>query len=84
MVIHHHISKLQQVSDRDVQSLLFIIAVECLSIYIKNNNSIKGIIMGRVERKITQLADDTTLFLRDIGSIQTTKMPYCCFIVYLA
>ena len=28
--------------------------------------------MGCVERKITQLADDTTLFLRDIGSIQTT------------
>ena len=55
-----------------ISALLFIIAVECLSIYIKNNNSIKGIIMGHVERKITQLADDTTLFLRDIGSIQTT------------
>ena len=55
-----------------ISALLFIIAVECLSIYIKNNNSIKGIKMGCVERKITQLADDTTLFLRDIGSIQTT------------
>ena len=55
-----------------LSALLFIIAVECLSIYIKNNNGIKGIIMGRVERKITQLADDTTLFLRDIGSIQIT------------
>ena len=51
-----------------ISALLFIIAVECLSIYIKNNNSIKGIIMGHVERKNTQLADDTTLFLRDIGS----------------
>ena len=38
----------------------------------KNNNSIKGIIMGRVERKFTHLADDTTLFLRDIGTIHTT------------
>ena len=42
-----------------------------LNIY-KNNNTIKGIRMGHVERKITQLADDTTLFLRDTGSMQTT------------
>ena len=55
-----------------ISALLFIIAVECLSIYIKNSNSIKRIKMGCVERKITQLADDTTLFLIDIGSIQTT------------
>ena len=55
-----------------ISALLYIIAVECLSINIKNNNIIKGIKMGCEERKITQLADDTTLFLRDMGSIQTT------------
>ena len=63
-----------------ISALLFIIAVECLSIYIKNNNSIKGIIIGGVERKITQLADDTTLFLRDIGSNSANEVlqEYIC------
>ena len=55
-----------------ISALLFIIAAECLSIFIKNNCNIKGIKMGGLERKITQLADDTTMFLKDIESIQAT------------
>ena len=55
-----------------ISALLFIVAAECLAIYIKVKRSIKGINVGGKERKITQLADDTTLFLRDIGSIQNT------------
>ena len=55
-----------------ISALLFVVAVECLAIYIKEQSSIKGINVGGKERKITQLADDTTLFLRDIGSIQNT------------
>ena len=42
---------------------LFIICGEILSIMIKNNISIKGITIENVEHKLTQFADDTTMFL---------------------
>ena len=73
MITHHHVFKLWQVLDRE-SNLSFVIHnhhAMSLNIY-KNNNNIKGITMGCVESKITQLVYDTTLFLRDIGSIQTT------------
>ena len=41
----------------------FIICGEILSILIKTNTLIKGIIIGETEYKLTQFADDTTLFL---------------------
>ena len=56
-----------------MSNLSFVIHNSCgmaLNIY-NNNNSTKDIKLECLERKITQLADDTTLFLRDIGSIQT-------------
>ena len=42
---------------------LFILCGQILSYMIKNNNNIKGIHIGGHEFKITQFADDTTLFL---------------------
>lgn len=44
---------------------LFIIGVELLAINIRNNSEIKGIKIGEVEAKISQLADDTTCFFND-------------------
>lgn len=52
-----------------VSPLLFLLAVELLALYIKNNESIKPLnVLGR-SLVITQLADDTTLFLKNYDQI---------------
>ena len=53
-----------------LSALLFIIAVETLTNALKNNKNINGVIIGNKEFKLTQLADDTTLFLKDINSLR--------------
>ena len=52
-----------------LSALLFIMAVEILSLNIQQNNNIKGIEINKKEIKISQLADDTTLFLQDMSSL---------------
>jgi len=52
-----------------ISALLFIIVAETLSIAIKRSKNVKGIKVNTSEYKITQLADDTTLFLKDIQSL---------------
>ena len=37
---------------------------------IRNNSSIKGINIGPLELKLSQLADDTTIFVSDFKSIK--------------
>ena len=54
-----------------LSALLFLVAVEPLAIAIRNNNDIRGVHIGNKLFKITQLADDTTLFLNDIDSLKT-------------
>lgn len=44
---------------------LFLLTVETLSIYILNCKNFEGIELFQRELKITQLADDTALFLKD-------------------
>ena len=53
-----------------LSALLFVISVEILSIQLKTNNLIRGIKLGNKTFTITQLADDTTLFLNDINSLR--------------
>ena len=53
-----------------LSALLFIMAAETLAISIRKNKNIKGINFNENEVKLTQLADDTTLFLKDIQSLQ--------------
>ncbi len=48
---------------------LFIIAVEIMANAIRKNKLIKGIMVGDTEVKISQLADDTTIFVSDFTSI---------------
>lgn len=43
---------------------LFILLAEVLSIQIRKNTNIKGVTLGDTERKLTQFADDMTLFLK--------------------
>ena len=53
-----------------LSAYLFIIAVELLAIKIRNSPNIKGILIDNTEVKISQMADDTTVFLNDIDSIK--------------
>jgi len=55
-----------------VSALLFVMVVEIMAINIRQNNSIKGIRLPgseTAEAKISQLADDTTVFLNDSTSV---------------
>ena len=51
-------------------TFLFLIVVELLSLHILHNPVLKGLSIFGKEIKITQLADDTALFLRDNQHIE--------------
>lgn len=53
-----------------LSALLFIIVVEALAHAIRENKNIRGIHLNGLDTKVTQLADDTTLILKDILSLQ--------------
>ena len=53
-----------------LSALLFIMAVEMLSIEIRNNPCIKNINVGNMYYSILQLADDTTIFVEDRASVK--------------
>lgn len=42
---------------------IFLICAEILAIQIRKNEKIKGIAVGNIEKKISQLADDTSIIL---------------------
>ena len=48
---------------------LFVLGIEILALAIKKNPQIKGIRVGAQEIKITQYADDTTVFLKNPESM---------------
>ena len=52
-----------------VSAILFVIVAEILSINIRQNESIKGVNISNYEITVAQMADDTTLFLKDNESI---------------
>ena len=52
-----------------VSALLFILAVEFLSVQIKQNENVKGISISKAQSKLLQYADDSTLTLTDSQSI---------------
>ena len=62
-----------------ISALLFILVVEILAVKIRSESKIKGITVGKKEIKITQLADDTTLFLHDINSLDNVFKILDCF-----
>jgi hypothetical protein len=53
-----------------LSALLFVLGVEILANSIRTNPNINGIRISDKTFKITQLADDTTLFLKDICSLK--------------
>ena len=53
-----------------ISPYLFILCVEVLVCKIRQDPSIKGIVIDRKEIKLSQLADDTTTFLKDTDSLE--------------
>ena len=52
-----------------LSGLLFVIGIELLAGALQNDNSIKGVSIGKKEIKFSQFADDTTVFVRDQASV---------------
>ena len=53
-----------------LSGLLFIIGIELFARALKNEQSIKGVNVETKEIKITQYADDTTVFVKDEESVE--------------
>ena len=51
-------------------ALLFILCVEVLATYIREQENIKGIMIGNNEIRITQFADDTCIYLNGTNSLE--------------
>ena len=47
-----------------ISPYLFILCAEVLAEYIRKNENIKGIVIGKTEHKISMLADDTNIFMK--------------------
>ena len=54
-----------------LSGILFVLGIELLSRSIKNDPTIKGIRVNKHELKISQYADDTTVFVRDLDSVMS-------------
>ena len=53
-----------------ISALLFLPVAEVMATVIRNNRRIRGIKIGSKEFKLCQLADDTSIFLKDVESIR--------------
>ena len=52
-----------------LSGLLFVIGIELFARALQRDPTIKGIPVGQNEIKVTQYADDTTVFVRDLESV---------------
>ena len=53
-----------------LSALLFVLVVETLAVKIRNSPDVVGFTIGQYTVKISQLADDTTLILKDEAALQ--------------
>ena len=53
-----------------LSGLLFVLGIELLNLAIETNSNIKEIKVGDEKIKNTPYADDTTLFVKDLESVQ--------------
>ena len=49
---------------------LFILVLKIVFIQIRECDDMKGFVIGGVEIKLTAFADDSSFFLKDIGSLE--------------
>ena len=52
-----------------LSGMLFVLGIEILALAIKQKSKIEGITLGSREIKLTQYADDTTVFLKNLSSV---------------
>ena len=52
-----------------MSALLFILVAAIMAISIRKNQNVQGIIVETIEHKICQLADDTTIFAKNLESV---------------
>ena len=62
-----------------ISALLFLLVVESMADKIRCANDIQGIDINGITVTISQLADDTTLFLNDISSVKSVLNILCHF-----
>ena len=53
-----------------ISALLFILVAEMLAIKIRNDDTIKGITINDTEYKLSMMADDTTLIIKNLDSLE--------------
>ena len=53
-----------------MSALLFILVVEILALNIRQDEQIEGITIGNTEHKIVQYADDSTIFVKTVKSLE--------------
>ena len=54
-----------------ISALLFVLVAEILSIKLRSDKNVTGISVNNIEYKICQLADDTTIFIKNLKSLQS-------------
>ena len=62
-----------------ISALLFILVAEVIAIHIRNDDSITGIIVNNIEFKISLMADDTTIYTKNIQSIVNVILKFSEF-----
>ena len=62
-----------------LSGLLFVIGIELLAGALQKDNSIKGVNIGKKEIKLSQFADDTTVFVSDQASVSNLIELLCKF-----
>ena len=53
-----------------ISAILFLPVAKIMATVIRYNKKIKGVVIDNIEIKLCQLADDTSLFLKDVSSIR--------------
>ena len=72
------------IRQRDLLSpYLFILCIDILAHNIRNNHLVKGICFGNTEMKQVLDADDTTLFIKDMSSIEEKDHVSEGFFIYI-
>ena len=54
-----------------LSGVLFVLGIELFSKTLKKDPTIRGIKVNKCEIKVTQYADDTTVFVRDLDSVNS-------------
>ena len=54
-----------------ISALLFVLVAEILSVKLRSDKNVTGISVNNIEYNICQLADDTTIFIKNLKSLQS-------------